>query len=719
MSLRRRSSRNITHVILLPLAFTLLGLMAQNATAVYSSGDNKGDLVESRPGEEGATSWLAGWLGWKFNTGGQPTIGLQPELHGVTGGLPWELAANLTLAWPAVNVPAGSGLRLEQSKLVLHAPDYKIILSGREKLSGSLLLAETVADRLAWERSTGMQGARLEAGVISARGMLPIAMARWEQSQGLGQWIRQLQLEAAWGQGAGLAARIEGAWSDRVKAQLSLGWARGGGSAGLTLEYRGAGWGWSALAAVRSEAFALLNADRDDLPLWSVTSTLERFRSSYRVGLSGSVKRYVDGDVTQLRVGGEISGRLGWFQWSAATEWESRASSSVPASRRLTLLWNPSVWPGLMLRLDTDDPLAGDREQGERTRLFTLQDSGQLAGWPFVWESDVSWRKRTPEQSVVPQISTNVTFTSPHTVAGGRLSLKGGLTYVPIRFAGTPGSEQRTVLDRMKLEAKWERSSPTRDISLLLAYAASPGSSQAAEWRLEGRLTLPVQLGQPPVRIGGQTTPAGPVDLGDLVFLSGRVFVDNNGNGLFDRGDEPVTEATVLVDERTAVRTDSEGRYGLQLLGAGRHQVTLDLASIPLELGLAPGTEARRAVDLKAGKEGNVVNFALVRLCSLAGLLFLDANGNGLRDSGEPGLGGVFLRLAGTPFSTFTADDGTFAFYDVYPGEWQLVVDPATLPQKAARSGPVEVVLSLAPGESRTGVLLPVPPYVQEIEWTF
>jgi len=705
--------------------------MAQNATAagspVQSTSHSLSETpTEYQPSEEGATSWLSGRIGWKFSANGQSALGLQPELHGVTGGLPWELAADFALAWPVENASAGLGLRLEQGKLVVYARDYRITLSGREKLPGSLLLAETVADRLAWERSAAMKGASLEADVISAPGMPPIVTARWEHKQGPGQgWIRQLQLETAAaltgtrGQAAGLAAEIGGAWSDRTKAQLSLGWAGGGGSAELALEYRGNGWGWSALGAFRSEAFAPLNADREDLPLWSVTSTVDRIRPSYRAGLSGSVKQYVDGSVTQLRIGGEISGRVGWLQWSASTERESRASSSVPASRRLTLIWNPPVWPGLSLRLDTDDPLAGDRERGERTGLFTLTGSGQLAGWPFVLESSVSWRNRNAEQSVPTQIATNVTFTSPHTVAGGRLSLKGGLTYTPAREAGAPGGGHETVLDRVKLETKWERSSPAGDISLLLAYAASPRSSQATEWRLEGRWTVPVQLGQPPVRMGGPATAAGQEDLANLVFLSGRVFVDNNGNGRFDQGDEGVGEATVMVDERAAVRTDADGRYRVQLLGAGRHQIALDLASIPLELGLAPGAVARRVVELKAGREGNVVDFALVRLCSLAGLLFLDANGNGRQDGGEPGLGGVFLQLVGTPFSTFTASDGTFAFYDVYPGEWHLVADLATLPPTVDKSKPVELILSLAPGESRAGLLLPASAYVREIEWTF
>jgi hypothetical protein len=45
---------------------------------------------------------------------------------------------------------------------------------------------------------------------------------------------------------------------------------------------------------------------------------------------------------------------------------------------------------------------------------------------------------------------------------------------------------------------------------------------------------------------------------------SGRVFLDANGNGIFDAGETPVKEC-VVSDERTLARTDAEGRYQIEM----------------------------------------------------------------------------------------------------------------------------------------------------------
>ena len=56
-------------------------------------------------------------------------------------------------------------------------------------------------------------------------------------------------------------------------------------------------------------------------------------------------------------------------------------------------------------------------------------------------------------------------------------------------------------------------------------------------------------------------------------------------------------------------------------------------------------------------------------------LVWLDENGNGLIDEGEPGIPGVTVRLmqdGETAYETVTDAYGYYLFADVYPGEYTL-----------------------------------------------
>ncbi|MCA1817161.1 MAG: DUF11 domain-containing protein, partial [Acidobacteria bacterium] len=69
-------------------------------------------------------------------------------------------------------------------------------------------------------------------------------------------------------------------------------------------------------------------------------------------------------------------------------------------------------------------------------------------------------------------------------------------------------------------------------------------------------------------------------------IVIGRVFVDANGDGQFDKGERPVPGARIYLDNGQSVITDSEGLYNLPSVEDGAHVISLDPVTIPSGLML-------------------------------------------------------------------------------------------------------------------------------------
>ena len=122
----------------------------------------------------------------------------------------------------------------------------------------------------------------------------------------------------------------------------------------------------------------------------------------------------------------------------------------------------------------------------------------------------------------------------------------------------------------------------------------------------------------------------GQVDAGDLPLEDWVIFVDSNNNGVRDLG-----EAQTL--------SDSDGLYTLPLTKAGNNvirEVVMDdfqrilPASGSFTVNASPGSNFTGRNFLNRQTPGEI-----------SGLKFNDLNGNGARDTGEPGLAGVMIYV--------------------------------------------------------------------------
>jgi fimbrial isopeptide formation D2 family protein/uncharacterized repeat protein (TIGR01451 family) len=222
--------------------------------------------------------------------------------------------------------------------------------------------------------------------------------------------------------------------------------------------------------------------------------------------------------------------------------------------------------------------------------------------------------------------------------------------------------------------------------------------------------------------------------------LSGYVYVDSNNNGVFDAGESgiggvPVTLTGTDVNGVSVTLTTltlADGSYRFENLLAGTYTISETqplIYSDGLEsIGTIDGTPVGMLVSndvignitLSAGTDGINYNFGELADAGLGDRVWLDRNGDGAQDPGEPGIGGVQVYLdlnndgvldAGEPVTTTNAL-GQYFFGNLPGGTYTVRVDTTTLPGGVSQTydldgatvTPHAATASLAAGATRTDV---------------
>ncbi len=188
--------------------------------------------------------------------------------------------------------------------------------------------------------------------------------------------------------------------------------------------------------------------------------------------------------------------------------------------------------------------------------------------------------------------------------------------------------------------------------------------------------------------------------------LSGKVYQDIDLNGRFDPGvDKPQAGVQVRVDGSYYEVSDSNGDFRVENVTAGEHLVYLDLLSVRADLTLLTG--AQQTVSLRSGRD-MIVDFRLVRTGRLRGVVWMDLNGDGKIDEGEPILPDIRV-VTGSGRDTLTDAQGEFILGDLPPGEHVVLIDEKTLPENA-KSAAGSLRVAVEAGGETSSVNFPIVP---------
>jgi len=183
----------------------------------------------------------------------------------------------------------------------------------------------------------------------------------------------------------------------------------------------------------------------------------------------------------------------------------------------------------------------------------------------------------------------------------------------------------------------------------------------------------------------------GPLKVGRV---AAEVFIDANGNGRRDVDEAGALGVTVRIDERSAARTDAAGRATIDSVREGEYRVSVDENTIPVGLiAMQPEVRARVTADGKTP-----VAFALTPGATLRCLVYLDENGNGIRDKTEQGVADVNAALQPLGRVTATDLDGLLLFRDLKPGTYTVTLDGRVLPNNIKLAGVTSYTATLAAG---------------------
>ncbi|RCK73939.1 MAG: Cell surface protein [Ignavibacteriae bacterium] len=153
--------------------------------------------------------------------------------------------------------------------------------------------------------------------------------------------------------------------------------------------------------------------------------------------------------------------------------------------------------------------------------------------------------------------------------------------------------------------------------------------------------------------------------------ISGVKFNDLNKNGIRDEGEPGLENWKIRLIGESSVDstfTNSEGNYTFSNVSPGTYTIVEELQSGWVQTAPEDGSYN---ITVNSGENITGKDFGNFKLGIISGVKFEDLNGNGIKDSGEPGLEGWTIQINGGN-DVLTASDGSYSFENLDLGTYVI-----------------------------------------------
>ena len=147
-------------------------------------------------------------------------------------------------------------------------------------------------------------------------------------------------------------------------------------------------------------------------------------------------------------------------------------------------------------------------------------------------------------------------------------------------------------------------------------------------------------------------------------------------------GSRPASNVAVSLDHYRSVVTDTAGYYNFGDVPEGTHEVGLDMEQLPTQYEPGASMQWRVSVDPRAVVRAD---FNVVRLAMFSGMVVAPAGAQ---------VENIVIRLGGTNRYTTPYQDGSFSFYNLREGDYEVVIDPQTVPEGYLLTSPASARVS-------------------------
>ena len=216
--------------------------------------------------------------------------------------------------------------------------------------------------------------------------------------------------------------------------------------------------------------------------------------------------------------------------------------------------------------------------------------------------------------------------------------------------------------------------------------------------------------------------------VGDTNKIQGTVYLDSDGDGVLDGGEAGPAGSVVRLyrdadnsgtvsagDPLVATQTtDGSGDYEFEVAATGAFVLDVDPSSLPADATLTTDNIEVADFGTNVGQTDANNNFGYRTPASIGDRVWVDGDGDGVQDAGEPGIPGVEVILTEFTLGLITTDttdgNGNYDFGNLPPGLYAVTINPGTLPPAVVatfdRDGGLDgaTLVPLASGQNPTDV---------------